>query len=96
MKKNLNKLRDDIDKIDTKLLDLISERAFIAQEVGKLKNDGVIYRPEREAQVLLRLLRDNPNLRNQLGSFGRARVEQFYSLRSNLPLLARTIRDLAI
>ena len=44
----------------------------------------------------LRLLRDNPNLRNQLGSFGRARVEQFYSLRSNLPLLARTIRDLAI
>ncbi len=59
MKKNLNKLRDDIDKIDTKLLDLISKRAFIAQEVGKLKNDGVIYRPEREAQVLLRLLKEN-------------------------------------
>ncbi len=59
MKKDLNKLRDDIDKIDTKLLDLISKRAFIAQEVGKLKNDGVIYRPEREAQVLLRLLKDN-------------------------------------
>ena len=59
MKKDLNKLRDDIDKIDTKLLDLISKRAFIAQEVGKLKNDGVIYRPEREAQVLLRLLNGN-------------------------------------
>jgi len=59
MKKNLNKLRDDIDKIDTKLLDLISKRAFIAQEVGKLKNDGVIYRPEREAQVLLSLLKEN-------------------------------------
>ena len=59
MKKDLNKLRDDIDKIDTKLLDLISKRAFIAQEVGKLKNDGVIYRPEREAQVLLRLLKEN-------------------------------------
>ena len=44
MKKDLNKLRDDIDKIDTKLLDLISKRAFIAQEVGKLKNDGVIYK----------------------------------------------------
>jgi len=59
MKKDLNKLRDDIDKIDTKLLDLISKRAFIAQKVGKLKNDGVIYKPEREAQVLLRLLKDN-------------------------------------
>jgi chorismate mutase/prephenate dehydratase len=59
MKKDLNKLRDDIDKIDIKLLDLISKRAFIAQEVGKLKNDGVIYRPEREAQVLLRLLKNN-------------------------------------
>ena len=59
MKKDLNKLRDDIDKIDTKLLDLISKRAFIAQEVGKLKNDGVIYKPEREAQVLLRLLKEN-------------------------------------
>ena len=59
MKKNLDRLRDDIDKVDTKLLDLISKRASIAQEVGKLKNDGVIYRPEREAQVLLRLLKDN-------------------------------------
>ena len=59
MKKDLNKLRDDIDKIDTKLLDLISKRALIAQEVGKLKNDGVIYRPEREAQVFSRLLNSN-------------------------------------
>jgi len=59
MKKTLDKLRDDIDKVDTKLLDLISKRASIAQEVGKIKNDGVIYRPEREAQVLLRLLKDN-------------------------------------
>ena len=59
MKKNLKKLREDIDKIDTKLLDLISKRALIAQEVGKLKNDGIIYRPEREAQVILRLLKNN-------------------------------------
>ena len=59
MKKNLNKFRDDIDKIDSKLLDLISKRSSIAQKVGKLKNDGVIYKPEREAQVLLRLLKEN-------------------------------------
>ncbi len=59
MKKDLNKFRNDIDKIDSKLLDLISKRSSIAQKVGKLKNDGVIYKPEREAQVLLRLLEEN-------------------------------------
>ena len=48
MKKNLDKLREDIDKVDTKLLDLISKRASIAQEVGKLKNDGVIYIDQKE------------------------------------------------
>ena len=58
MKKDLNKLRDDIDKIDSKLLDLISKRSSIAQKVGKLKGDGVIYKPEREAQVLLRLIKE--------------------------------------
>jgi chorismate mutase len=31
MKKNLDKLRDEIDKVDTKLLNLISKRACIAQ-----------------------------------------------------------------
>tara|TARA_B100000768_G_scaffold175584_1_gene187190 strand:- start:77 stop:1138 length:1062 start_codon:yes stop_codon:yes gene_type:complete len=59
MKKDLIKLRNDIDKIDSKLLDLISKRSSIAQKVGKLKGDGVIYKPEREAQVLLRLLIEN-------------------------------------
>tara|TARA_B100001173_G_scaffold148185_1_gene128548 strand:- start:210 stop:1271 length:1062 start_codon:yes stop_codon:yes gene_type:complete len=59
MKKNLNKLRTDIDNIDNKLLDLLSKRAAVAQEVGKLKNDGIIYRPEREAQVLSKLLKNN-------------------------------------
>jgi hypothetical protein len=44
----------------------------------------------------LRKLRDNPNLRNQLGAVGRARVEEFYSLHSNLPILAKTIKELAL
>ena len=59
MKKNLNKFRIDIDNIDNKLLDLLSRRATVAQKVGKLKNDGIIYRPEREAQVLSRLIKNN-------------------------------------
>ena len=44
----------------------------------------------------LRKLRDNPSLRNQLGSVGRARVEELYSLHSNLPVLEKTIKDLLI
>ena len=55
----LKKLRDRIDELDDLVLKLISERASCAQEIGRLKN-GVIYRPEREAQVLRRIMENNP------------------------------------
>ena len=49
-------LRKEIDKLDRKILKLISERAKCAQEVAQVKQqadeDAVFYRPEREAQVL--------------------------------------------
>jgi chorismate mutase/prephenate dehydratase len=38
---------------------LLNERARLAQEVGHLKN-GVIYKPEREAQVVRRMQSTNP------------------------------------
>jgi chorismate mutase/prephenate dehydratase len=59
MTDELKKLRDAIDKIDNELLDLISKRASLASNIGSLKTDGVIYRPEREAQVLRRLVEQN-------------------------------------
>lgn len=37
MKKNLNKLRSDIDKIDRDILDLLSKRAAIAKILARLK-----------------------------------------------------------
>jgi glycosyltransferase involved in cell wall biosynthesis len=43
----------------------------------------------------LRKLRDNPGLRSQLGSKGRAKVEESYSLHTNLPVLEKTIKELA-
>ena len=52
MKKKLNKLRIEIDNVDKKLLGLLSKRASLAKDVGQTKDDGVIYRPEREAQIL--------------------------------------------
>lgn len=40
----------------------------------------------------LRSLRDDPGQRQRMGQAGRARIEQHYSLRRNLPLLAEVIR----
>ena len=56
----LNELRTRIDGIDDKLLRLFSERAQVAQQVGRAKNGDKIYRPEREAQILQRVLAANP------------------------------------
>ncbi len=53
-------LRARIDGIDDTILKLVSERAGIAQQVGRAKNGEVIYRPEREAQIVQRLRTANP------------------------------------
>ncbi|MDW5376750.1 prephenate dehydratase [Halomonas sp. HP20-15] len=61
---NLDELRERIDEIDTQILQLISERAQCAQRVAQVKTAGdpqaVFYRPEREAQVLRRIMALNP------------------------------------
>lgn len=51
----LGALRARIDGIDDALLKLLSERAALAQAVGRTKQGGSIYRPEREAQIIRRL-----------------------------------------
>jgi chorismate mutase-like protein len=56
----LKELRERIDSIDDTLLQLVSERAAIAQEVGRTKKGEKIYRPEREAQIVRRLRETNP------------------------------------
>lgn len=61
---DLAKLRASIDEIDDRLVKLISERARCASEVAAVKKDfdgeAVFYRPEREAQVLRRIMEQNP------------------------------------
>lgn len=59
---SLEQLRDEIDRIDAELQKLISERARCAQQVGDLKglsSTVEFYRPEREAQVLRRVVERN-------------------------------------
>ena len=59
MSEKLKQHRDQIDAIDEQILKLVNERARLARQIGSLKDDGVIYRPEREAQVLRRLQANN-------------------------------------
>ena len=54
MNDKLLPLRQQIDAIDAQILDLLSQRGRLAQEVGHVKaeTDAPVFRPEREAQVL--------------------------------------------
>ena len=56
----LGAIREQIDSLDDRILELINERAACAQEVAQIKRTTAgethFYRPEREAQVLRRVL----------------------------------------
>jgi chorismate mutase/prephenate dehydratase len=59
-------LREQIDEIDGEIAELISARARCAQEVAEVKKAGLsdtasvlFYRPEREAQVLRKVMEQN-------------------------------------
>lgn len=54
-------LREQIDGVDRELLALLNRRAALAQDVGTLKKreGSVVFRPEREAQVIEGLKRQN-------------------------------------
>ena len=54
MADDIAKHRAAIDALDQKLLELLNQRAAHAQAIGKLKGNGVAYRPEREAEILRR------------------------------------------
>jgi len=61
--KTLAVLRQQIDAVDRQLLDLISERANLAQQIAQVKaqsgEDSAYYRPDREASVLKKVLEHN-------------------------------------
>ena len=63
MTNSLDAIRQQIDALDAKIQDLISERARLAQQVAEVKqaqgDDAVYYRPEREAAVLRNVVARN-------------------------------------
>ena len=54
--------RKRIDRIDEQLMQLLNSRSACAVEIGRIKRAlGLpIYSPEREAQILERVARENP------------------------------------
>jgi len=60
----LSELREQIDAIDSQILQLINQRASCAMEVARTKisegETGTFYRPDREALVLRRIKELNP------------------------------------
>jgi chorismate mutase/prephenate dehydratase len=58
---DLRKLRAHIDKLDLQILKLINERAAIAADIGKLKNDhgAEVFTPAREEEVFKNILEAN-------------------------------------
>lgn len=62
MTDKLKPLREQIDAIDAQILQLLSQRGKVAQEVGHVKaeTNAPVFRPEREAQVLRGVAERNP------------------------------------
>lgn len=60
----LKYIRAQLDSLDDQILTLISQRATLAIEVGKIKRETdkeqAFYRPEREAQILQNVIKKNP------------------------------------
>jgi chorismate mutase/prephenate dehydratase len=58
---SLRNLRTQIDKLDLQILKLVNERASVAAEIGKLKNDQAseVFSPAREEEVLHNVLEAN-------------------------------------
>src|SRR5437588_14442 len=58
---SLKNLRTQIDKLDLHILKLVNERAKLASEIGKVKNDqgGEVFSPAREEEVLQHVLEAN-------------------------------------
>ena len=64
---SLEELRNQIDSLDNQMLDILNKRMEVVKQVGELKKSTqtVIYRPEREKQIVDRLDSMNKGLLNR-------------------------------
>ncbi|WP_198304973.1 chorismate mutase [Arcobacter vandammei] len=85
----LNEIRNKLDCIDNKLLDLLNERMELVHQVGVIKaqSGGAIYRPEREKAIIDRLEKIN---KENKGLLNRSAIEalflEIFAISRNLEL----------
>jgi chorismate mutase/prephenate dehydratase len=72
---SIESLRARIDEINHKLLSLVSLRAGLATEIGRLKQDGggEVYQPGREREVIESMIAENP------GPLGAEQVRRIFT-----------------
>ncbi|HHT9155922.1 MAG TPA: chorismate mutase, partial [Candidatus Tripitaka sp. YC43] len=58
---SLESLRGQIDALDTRIVQLLNDRARIAQQIGEIKRrtNTRVYHPDRESQVYKRIASEN-------------------------------------
>ena len=73
----LLELREQLDNIDNKLLELLNERMQLVHKVGalKAKSGGAIYRPDREKAIIDRLEKIN---QDKNGFLNRSAIEALF------------------
>src|SRR5271156_5519032 len=59
LSRQMRRLRGQVDRIDLKMLQLLQQRTKLSGQIGKMKrrHGAVIYVPEREREVVARLVR---------------------------------------
>jgi chorismate mutase len=72
----IDELRQRIDRLDEQLVELLTERANCALQIGKLKHDlGLdVYQPDREAEVLHHVQSHGREMGSPLGGEAIVRV----------------------
>jgi len=85
----LKKFRNEIDRLDKKILEILNQRAEIAKNVAKHKQastNKTIFRPEREAQIIrkLRQLNNGPLTSKHVTTIYREIISSCLSLETKL------------
>ncbi|HWI40065.1 MAG TPA: chorismate mutase [Verrucomicrobiae bacterium] len=59
---SIDELREEIDRLDTRLLEIFNRRASLALQIGEIKKEkGLpVYDPRREKIIFERMKRENP------------------------------------
>jgi chorismate mutase len=62
--KEIKNLRDEIDKLDQRILKLIKQRIHVTEKIGKIKktNSSEILDTQRESEIFSNLLKAGENL----------------------------------